>query len=72
MINVHTLQLSCATSNVQSRFILPSMSLGLLSHCRGCLNKSSIAGIILCVVMFQSENGASPLIGLLDPSSATK
>ena len=45
------------------------MSLGLLSHCRGCLNKSGVAAIR--VVMFHSENGASLLIGLLGIAIAT-
>ena len=70
MINVVTVTAKLCDWPCSIQVELPSMSLGLLSHCTGCLNKSSVAGI--CVVMFQSENGASLLIGLLDPSSATK
>ena len=44
------------------------MFLGLLSHCRGCMSKSSVASILPCLVMSQSQNWDSLNWG----SSATK
>ena len=51
------------------------MILGLLSPCRGCMRKCSVAGILSCLVSWchaQSENGGFLNWGPLNSSAATR
>ena len=53
------LQLTCVAGTVQSSLsYLATMSLGHLSHCRGCQSRSS-NDVASSSMMSRSENGAS-------------
>ena len=68
------LQLIHAAGPVQSSFELSTMSLALLSHHRGCMSKSSVAGIpfLSDIMMSRSENRGSLHFSIPVPSTATK
>ena len=59
-ISVRSYMLTCVTVTVQSSAPGTStMSLGLLSHCRGCISKSSVAVMLPLSDDVMSENWAS-------------